>query len=139
MVKLPRRVPVRGGAPAADDPVGLAARYPDWFALGTIAPLPGWSALVDGLFAELAATLDEPDRARLQIAAVRERDGRLQIETYVEVPAARKLIARAITASARICQHCGAPGRRKTFAGWSATLCAACRKRWGAMTIGAKL
>ncbi len=67
---------------------------------------------------------------------MRERDGRLQVETYVEVPAARPLIDQAVMASTRICQSCGAPGRRKVFAGWAATLCAACRRRWGAMRIG---
>ena len=137
MVKLPRPIPQRG-APQADPLAALTARHPDWFALGTIAPLPGWTALVEQLFAELDATLTGAARAQFQIAAVRERDGRLQIETYVEVPAARGLIDRAVAQSARICQSCGAPARRKVFSGWTATLCAACRRRWGAMTIGAR-
>jgi hypothetical protein len=135
MVKLPRAIPQRG-APAADPLAALMARHPDWFALGTIAPLPGWTALVEQLFAELDATLTGAARAQFQVAAVRERDGRLQVETYQAVPAAHALIAQAAARSARICQSCGAPGRRKAFAGWTATLCAACRRRWGAMTIG---
>jgi len=138
MVKLPGRIPVRGGTAEEDGLAGLPARYPDWFALGTIAPLPGWGPLVVQLFDDLAATLSDDDCARFQVAAVRERDGRLQVETYVEVPAARVLIDQAVAASARLCQSCGAPGRRKKFAGWTATLCAACRKRWGKMTIGAR-
>jgi len=137
MVKLPRAIPQRE-ARVADPLAALAARHPDWFALGTIAPLPGWTSLVEQLFAELDASLTGPARAQFQVAAVRERDGRLQVETYQEVPAARALIARAAAQSARICQSCGAPGRRKAFAGWAATLCASCRRRWGAMTIGAR-
>jgi hypothetical protein len=133
MVKLPRRLPVRGAAPPGPS---LAERYPDWFQLGTVALPPGWAEPVDRLFAELAATLGPEDRGRLQIAALRERDGRLSIETYDEVPAARALIEAAVAASATICQSCGAPGKRRRFTGWTATLCTPCRRRWSAMRIG---
>lgn len=137
MVTLARPIPQRGAA-AADPLAALAARYPDWFALGTITPPPGWRALVERLFTELDAALTGPARAQFQVAAVGERDGRLQVATYVEPPAARALIDRTAAEAARICQSCGAPARRKAFTGWTATLCAACRRRWGAMTIGAR-
>jgi hypothetical protein len=132
MVKLPRRIPHRGGP----DGSALARRYPDWFALGAVAVPAGWVALVERLFAELDATLSAPERTALQVAAVKERGGRLVIELYEAVPAARRLIDDAAKAAARICQNCGAAGRHKSFAGWSATLCADCRKRLGAIRIG---
>lgn len=133
MVKLPRRLPVRGAAPPGPS---LAERYPDWFQLGAVALAPGWTDLVERLFAELAAQLNAADRARLQIAALRERDGRLSIDLYQAVPAARALIDEAVAASATVCQHCGAPGKRRRFTGWAATLCPPCRRRLGAMRIG---
>ena len=131
--KVPGRLPVRGAAPPGPS---LAERYPDWFQLGTVALAPGWTDLVERLFADLAAHLTADDRARLQIAAVRERDGLLDIALYQEVPAARALIDQAIAASAGICQSCGAPGKRRRFTGWRATFCTPCRRRWSAMKIG---
>ena len=132
MVKLPRKLPVRGAPPAPS----LAERHPDWFALGAVALSPGWVALVDRLFADLEAGLDADERARLQVAAVRERDGRLQIELYQDVPAARARIDRAVAEAATICQSCGAPGKRRRFTGWAATLCTPCRRRLGGIRIG---
>jgi hypothetical protein len=133
VVKLPRRPPVRGAAPPGPS---LAETYPDWFQLGAVALAPGWGDLVERLFADLAARLSVDDRARLQVAALRERDGRLSIELYEEVPAARALIDDAVAAAATLCQHCGAPGKRRRFTGWAATLCPPCRRQLGAMRIG---
>ena len=132
MPRIPRRIPHRG----APEGSALPERYPEWFALGAVAVPPGWTALVDRLFDELAATLDADARAALQVAAVRERAGQLSVETYGAVPAADPLIARAAAEAVRICQNCGAPGKRRRFTGWSATLCAACRQRLGQMRIG---
>jgi RNA polymerase-binding transcription factor DksA len=132
MPRIPRRIPHRG-APEAS---ALPERYPEWFALGAIAVPPGWTALVARLFDDLAASLDDDARARFQVAAVREREGRLSVETYAPVPAADPVIARAAAAALRICQSCGAPGKHRRFAGWSATLCVACRKRLGKIRIG---
>ena len=132
MPKVPRRIPHKGGNAGPS----LPARYPQWFMLGAVAVAPGWTDLVDKLFADLAATLSQDERARFQVAALRERDGRLSVETYAPVPTAAKLIKAAVTASSRICQNCGAPGKRRTFAGWAATLCPPCRERLGAMRIG---
>jgi len=132
MPRIPRPIPHRG-APAVS---ALAERFPEWFALGAVAVPPGWIALVDRLFDELAATLDAAERARFQVAAVRERDGRLSVETYGALPAADPAIERAADAAMRICQSCGAPGKHRRFAGWSATLCADCRRRLGKIRIG---
>ena len=132
MPRIPRRIPHRG----APEGSALPERYPAWFALGTLTVLPGWAALVDRLFDDLAATLDDDARARFQVAAVREREGRLSVETYTAVPAADAVIASAAEAAMRICQSCGAPGKHRRFAGWSATLCVACRKRLGKIRIG---
>jgi hypothetical protein len=131
-VRIARRIPTKGGAP--DSP--LPARYPDWFMLGAVQIAPGWHDLVERLFADLDASLSPAERAAFQVAALRERDGRLALETYAPVPAAAALIKQAIKESTRICQNCGAPGRRRSFAGWAATLCAPCRQRLGAMKIG---
>jgi hypothetical protein len=133
VVRLPRRLPVRGGAPPAPSP---AERHPDWFALGAVALPPGWAALADELFAALDASLGPDDRARLQVAALRERAGRLDIALYCDVPAARALIDGAIAESARVCQQCGAPGKHRRFTGWAATLCTPCRRRLGGLRIG---
>ena len=132
MPRIPRPIPHRG----APEVSALAERFPEWFALGAVAVPPGWIALVDRLFDELAATLDAAERARFQVAAVRERDGRLSVETYGALPAADPVIERAADAAMRICQSCGAPGKHRRFAGWSATLCADCRKRLGKIRIG---
>jgi hypothetical protein len=132
MVRIPRRIRHRGSPESG----ALPARYPDWFALGAVAVPAGWDALVDRLFADLDATLSAAERAAFRVAAVKERDGRLSIALYEPVPAAERPIEAAVAAAARICQSCGAPGRHKSFAGWSATLCASCRKRLGAIRIG---
>jgi hypothetical protein len=130
--RVPRPIPHRGGAVGP----ALPARYPEWFELGVATHPPGWGELVDQLFVDLAATLTEAERAAFRVAAVKERGGRLSVETYAPVPAAEKLIAAAVASSARVCQSCGGPGRRREFAGWAATLCPACRRRLGAMRIG---
>jgi hypothetical protein len=131
-VRIARRIPHKGGAPESP----LPSRYPHWFMLGAVAIAPGWHDLVERLFADLDATLTPAERERFQVAALRERDGRLALETYAPVPAAAALIKQAVRESTRICQNCGAPGKRRTFAGWAATLCAPCRQRLGAMRIG---
>ena len=136
MVRIPRRVRHRGSPGGNPDGSALARRYPDWFALGAVAIPAGWVALVEQLFADLDATLSAPERAAFRVAAVKERGGRLTIELYEAVPAARGLIDDAAAAAARICQNCGAAGCHKAFAGWSVTLCAGCRKRLGAIRIG---
>ncbi|MEJ0069719.1 MAG: hypothetical protein WDO24_14415 [Pseudomonadota bacterium] len=63
MVRIPKRIPQRGADPQADLGMALAARYPTWFALGRVASLPGWTALIEQLFADLDRTLTKP-RAR---------------------------------------------------------------------------
>lgn len=132
MPRIPRRIPHRG----APEGSGLPERYPDWFMLGAVAVPPGWTALVDRLFDALAQTLDADQRTQFQVAALRERAGRLMVETYAAVPAADALIARAAEEATRVCQNCGAPGKLRRFAGWSATLCGDCRKRLGKIRIG---
>ncbi len=132
MPKVPRRIPRKGG----DAGSPLPARYPQWFMLGAVAVAPGWADLVERLFADLDATLTPVEHANFQVAALRERDGRLSVETYAPVPAAQALIKAAVKASTQICQNCGAPGKRRTFSGWAATLCPPCRQRLGAMRLG---
>lgn len=120
----------------SDPATSLTVRYPDWFAAGVVALPPGWIALVDRLFVDLASGLNPADRAELSIARVRERDGALEIHAYRSIPAAQALIDAAAHAATKICQSCAAPGVRAAFKGWSATLCPACRERLGTMQIG---
>lgn len=133
--RIAKKIPLKG-RPAPDPGALLAQRHPDWFQLGVVAVPSGWTDLVDKLFDDLAAQLDAEARAAFQVAAVRERAGRLDVQTYAEVPAAQEMIEAACAASTRVCQSCGAGARRREFAGWSATLCARCRKQWSAMKIG---
>ena len=59
MARVARPVPVKEKVARPS----LAARYPDWFALGVVSVAGGWEPLVDQLFADLAATLDKDMKA----------------------------------------------------------------------------
>ncbi len=50
MARVARPVPVKEKVARPS----LAARYPDWFALGVVSVAGGWEPLVDQLFADLA-------------------------------------------------------------------------------------
>ena len=84
----------------------------------------GWFELIYGLSMSLKEL--SPNARALQ---VKEKLGTLRF--YVEGLGKdrgriQELIHRAEDASAKICEECGKPGKRKTKAGWISTLCKKC-------------
>lgn len=87
---------------------------------------PGWHGLVEKICEDLVLLLPPQQLRDLSILEIGEAAGRLRIRLQgagafeAQVMA---LLREAEQASGRICQQCGAPGRRAQRGGWWATLC----------------
>ena len=127
---------------ALDD---LIQRHPRLFrgefpAIASWVP-KGWTPLVEELFRDLEALLDDEQAARLEIRQIKEKFGSLRVYTQLhpspgstelseaDVALHRqvmRLVHEAEKRTLRVCDSCGAPSEIRSFAGWMTTRCDRC-------------
>ena len=88
----------------------------------------GWYDLIWGLCEQIEEELDKETadvRNKFAITQVKEKLGRLRINTYAANKAIDDLVTKAERKSLGICQRCGKPGKLRKGSYWS-TLCDDC-------------
>lgn len=85
----------------------------------------GWFHLLDVLCEELQRQTDQRGAPQLEATQVKEKYGGLRFYTTLASDAQEAMIDMAESLSERMCEECGAPGKRNDQKGWVTTRCEA--------------
>lgn len=90
----------------------------------------GWYDLLDQLCHEIQAYVNSEGIPQVKFSQVKEKFGELRIYYAPTDRFIDQIIARVVTESRSVCEHCGARGAlSKTHHGWCKCLCSECLKR----------